>query len=444
MANPFRIGAGSAYADDNLDPALDLAQSGAVDALCFDGLAERTLALAQLRRVDGTEPGYDRRWERFARDFLPHAARGLTLVTNMGAAAPVQAAERLRAWADEAGYRDLRMAVVVGDDVLALVQRLDPLLDETGQPLSRLDGSVVSANAYVGAAPVATALSRGARVVVGGRLADPSLFVAPLMAHFGWAETDWPRLGQATVVGHLLECGTQVTGGNFADPPYRVVPGLDALGMPFAEVAADGAAIVTKLPEAGGMVTPETVKAQLVYEILDPASYLTPDVTADFRNVRVHAAGPDRVHVEGGTGRERPERLKVLVGVLQGYQGEGEIAFAGPGAYDRARLCQEVLEARYARYYAKDCDDMRLDLIGINSLHGPAAPVPKLPPYEVRVRLAVRSQKREVAERVSREVEWQYLGPAGAGGVRLRVVPVLAMYTTYVDRHLVPVEALMI
>jgi hypothetical protein len=444
MAKPFCIGAGSAYADDNLDPALDLAQSGVVDVLCFDGLAERTLALAQLRRLEGTGPGYDRRWERFGRDFLPYAARGLTLITNMGAAQPLQAAERLRAMADAGGYRDLPIAAVVGDDVLELVRKLDPPLEETGQPLSHLGGSVVSANAYIGAQPVATALDQGARIVVGGRLADPSLFVAPLMVQFGWSETDWLRLGQATVVGHLLECGTQVTGGNFADPPYRVVPGLDALGMPIAEVEADGTAVITKLPGTGGMVTPETVKAQLVYEILDPAAYRTPDVTADFRFVRVHPVGPDRVRVEGAGGRERPAQLKVLVGVQEGYQGEGEVSFAGPGAYDRARLCQDVLQARYARYYAQDCEEMRLDLIGVNSLHGPVAPIPQPPPYEVRVRMAVRSRSRDIAERVSREVEWQYLGPAGAGGIRLRVTPVLAMYTTYVDRDRVAVEVLML
>jgi len=246
------------------------------------------------------------------------------------------------------------------------------------------------------------------------------------------------------VVGHLLECGTQVTGGNFADPPYRVVPGLDALGMPIAEVEADDTAVITKLPGTGGMVTPETVKAQLVYEILDPAAYRTPDVTADFRFVRVHPVGPDRVRVEGAGGRERPAQLKVLVGVQEGYQGEGEVSFAGPGAYDRARLCQDVLQARYARYYAQDCEEMRLDLIGVNSLHGPVAPIPQPPPYEVRVRMAVRSRSRDIAERVSREVEWQYLGPAGAGGIRLRVTPVLAMYTTYVDRDRVAVEVLML
>ncbi|MCL8207809.1 MAG: DUF1446 domain-containing protein [Actinomycetia bacterium] len=440
MATPIRIGAGSAYADDNLTPALDLARSGAVDVLCFDGLAERTLALAQLRRLEQTGAGYDRRLDRFGRDFLPHAARGLTLVTNMGAADPLAAGERLRQIADAAGYRDLGIAVVLGDDVLAVVRALDPVIEETGEPLSRLGGRLVSANAYLGAEPIAAALEQGARVVIGGRLADPSLFLAPLMVRYGWSASDWPRLGQGTVVGHLLECGTQVTGGNFADPPYRVVPRLDDLAMPIAEVEPDGRAVLTKLSGTGGMVTPDTVKAQLVYEILDPGAYLTPDVTADFRAVTVAAAGPDRVRVEGGTGRARPERLKVLVGVHEGFQGEGEVSFAGPGAYDRARLCRDVLRARYERYYARDCVDMRLDLIGVDSLHGPVAPLPRHEPYEVRVRLAVRSPEREVAEAVSREVEWQYLGPAGAGGIRLRVTPVLALYTTYLERAAVPVE----
>lgn len=430
-----RIGWGSAYADDNLDPAEDLARWGQLDALCFDALAERTLALAHVRRQADPESGYDLRLDEFGRRFLPYAARGLTLVTNMGAANPRAAGQRLKTLARQLGLGNMAIAVVEGDDVLAAVKAMDPLLQETGAPLSALRGRVVSANAYLGADPVVAALAQGARVVVGGRIADPSLGLAVMSHFFGWGPEDWERRGQGIVVGHVLECGSQVTGGNFADPPYRVVPGLDRLGMPWAEVAEDGSAIISKLPEAGGYVTVNTVKAQLVYEIHDPARYYTPDVTADFTAVEVSNVGPNRVSLRGGRGTPPPATLKVLVGVDEGYHGEAEIGFAGPGAYDRARLCQDVLVSRYDRLYRGDCQDMRIDLIGVNATYGPAARPSAVPPEEVRVRMAVATYDREVAERVTREVEWQYFGPAGAGGVRRRVTPRLAMYSTAIDRE---------
>ncbi|MCY0878482.1 MAG: DUF1446 domain-containing protein [Firmicutes bacterium] len=432
-----RIGWGSAYADDNLDPAEDLARWGDLDALCFDALAERTLALAQIRREQNPEEGYDARLEEFARRFLPYAARGLTLVTNMGAANPRAAGRRLRAWARQQGLHALPIAVVEGDDVLAEVQSKDVWIEEIGAPLRALKGRVVSANAYLGADPVIQALREGARVVIGGRIADPSLGLAVMSHYFGWAADDWQRRGQGIVVGHLLECGSHVTGGNYADPPYRVVPGLDRLGMPWAEVGPDGAAVISKLPQAGGYVTENTVKAQLVYEIHDPARYYTPDVVADFTQVTVNAVGPDRVRVEGGTGTPAPATLKVLIGVDEGYQAEAEIGFAGPGAYDRARLCEDVLRSRYERWYRTACDDMRLDLIGVNATFGPAAPSPAAPPHEIRVRLAVATPDRDVAERITREVEWQYFGPAGGGGVRRRVTRRLAMYSAAIPRDAV-------
>jgi len=435
---PVRIGWGSAYADDNLDPAEDLAARGELDVLCFDALAERTLALAQLRRKERPDQGYDLRLDEFGRRFLPYAANGLRLVTNMGAANPLAAARELRRLARELGYPTLRIAAILGDDVTILVSQLNPPIDETGRPLSELPGRLVSANAYLGADGIVEALDAGAHVVIGGRLADPSLALGALRYWWGWSADDWARLGQGIVVGHVLECGVHVTGGNYADPPYRVVPGLDRLGMPWADVDASGEAVIGKLPDAGGMVTPNTVKAQLVYEIHDPARYYTPDVVADFRDVTVEALGPDRVRVQGGRGRVKPETLKILVGIDEGFVGEAEIAFAGPGAYDRARLSQEVLEKRYQRYYAGECERVRFDLVGVNAIHGPASPPPTVPPYEVRLRMAVHTRDRRVAERVTREVEWQYFGPAGAGGVRTLVKPRLAMYSTAIDRRWVP------
>ncbi|PSR23924.1 MAG: ABC transporter substrate-binding protein [Sulfobacillus acidophilus] len=437
MKETVRIGWGSAYADDNLDPAEDLAQFGRLDALCFDALAERTLALAQIRRRHDPLQGYDLRLDEFGRRFLPYAAQGLKLVTNMGAANPMAAAHRLSQIAQEMGLGTVRIAAVTGDDVTDAILALDPLLDENGRALSQMPGKPVCANAYIGAEPLVQALNQGADVVVGGRIADPSLGLAVLRHGFGWSDTDWNRLGQGIVVGHVLECGTHVTGGNFADPPYRVVPHLDRLGMPLAEVKGDGSAIIGKLDSSGGMVTTETVKAQLVYEIHNPAQYFTPDVTADFCGVEVLPIGPDRVMVVGGRGTARPQTLKVLVGIDEGWHAEAEISFAGPGAYERARLSQQILLQRVEHYDRQDVAEVRCDLIGINAIFGPASPQPASFPEDVRVRLAAHTWHQDTAERLTREVEWQYFGPSGGGGVRRRVTPRLAMYSTRIDAQAV-------
>jgi hypothetical protein len=437
VGETVRIGWGSAYADDNLDPAEDLAQFGSLDALCFDALAERTLALAQIRRRQDPTQGYDLRLDEFGRRFLPYATRGLKLLTNMGAAHPLAAARRLSQIAQEMGLGSIRIAAVTGDDVTTTILAQDPQLDETGCALSQMRGTPVCANAYIGAQPLVQALNDGADVVIGGRIADPSLGLAVLRHRFGWSATDWNRLGQGIVVGHVLECGTHVTGGNFADPPYRVVPHLDRLGMPLAEVAEDGSAVITKLESSGGMVTPETVKAQLVYEIHNPAQYFTPDVTSDFCAVKVRPIGPDRVMVAGGRGAIRPQTLKVLVGVDEGWHAEAEISFAGPGAYERAKLSQQVLLQRIDRYNRRDVSEVRCDLIGVNAILGPASTLPAAFPHEVRVRLAAHVWRQDTAERLTREVEWQYFGPAGGGGVRRRVAPRLAMYSTRIDAEAV-------
>lgn len=438
----LRIGCGSAYADDDLAPALDLAERGNLDYLCFDGLAERTLSLAQVRKMEDAEAGYDLRLESLMRMFLPYVNKGLKIIANIGAANPRAALRKAKSIADEMGIPGVRFAAVIGDDVLQQVKRHNPIVLETAAPLDQLTGELVSAHAYIGADPVVYALKEGADVVIGGRLADPSLFLAPMIREFGWRHDDWEKKGRGTVLGHLLECGTHVTGGNFADPPYRIVPGLDRLGMPIAEVEETGNGVITKLPDAGGVVTVETCKAQLVYEIHDPRNYLTPDVTCDVSQVTVTEVGKDRVRVEGGSGREHPSQLKVLIGVSEGFIGEGEFSLAGPGAYERAKLALKTLKKRYERLYKGKDEDIRFDLIGVNAIHGSASPEPAVPPYEVRVRVAMRTKDRSTAESWAKEAEWQYFGVAGSGGMRRNVRPVLAMYTTFLERSEVTTQVL--
>jgi hypothetical protein len=276
------------------------------------------------------------------------------------------------------------------------------------------------------------ALAEGADIVLTGRVADPSLFLAPMIHEFGWATDDWRRLGQGTVVGHLLECAGQVSGGYFADPGFKDVAGLADLGFPFADIDANGDAVIAKLPGSGGCITTATCKEQLIYELHDPSAYLTPDVTADFRGVRLEEVGPDTVAVSGGTGTSRPENLKVTLGYHEGYLGEGQISYAGPGCVARASLALKIVEERLKRL-RNDIIELRLDLIGVNSV-APAAIAPA-DQREVRARVAARMRTPQAATQVGREVEALYTnGPAGGGGVSQFVKPVIAVASTLLPR----------
>jgi hypothetical protein len=431
---PYRIGAGAGYAGDRIDPAQALAERGGLDALVFECLAERTIALAQLQRSRDPARGYDPLLEARMRAVLPACVRqGVTVITNMGAANPPAAGAAVLAVARELGLPRLRVAVVGGDDVLDWVRANDvPLLD-SAQRASDLGPHLVSANAYLGADALLPALAAGADVVITGRVADPALFLAPLMHRFGWRGDDWPRLGGGILVGHLLECAAQVSGGYIADPGHFDVPGLHDVGFPLAEVSADGSAVITKLDGSGGRIDRLTCTAQLLYEIEDPARYLQPDVVADFSGVRLQEAGRDRVRIDGASGREQPAELKATLGYRDGWIGEGQISYAGPGARERGALAQQVLIQRL-RVRGLDALERRCELIGVDAMHGPQHGG-EHKPYEVRVRLAVRCATRQQGETVGQEVEALYLnGPAAGGGVTQSVREVIAAASALLPR----------
>jgi hypothetical protein len=430
------IGAGSAYADDQLAPAAAMADSGRVSYLGFDCLAERTMALAQVRRRRDPAAGQDQRIGALVPLLVDYLSQGRKVVGNFGAANPDAAYEDFAKNLHAAGVRGVRIGVIRGDDVRQLVRDLDCELPELGTTVGALGDRVVSANAYIGAGPVIDCLREDAQIVLGGRLADPSLFVAPICHELGWELDDWDRVAHATMVGHLLECGVHSTGGNFEDPPYRVVPDPHNLGFPLAEVE-DGSAVITKLPGTGGAVDERTMKTQLYYEIHDPTAYLTPDVTADFSDIRIEDLGGDRVRLSGARGREWPSHLKVLVGVDQGFRATGEMSYGGPGCVERARRAEEIVRRRLERW-AGDIDDLRVDLQGMTSLFGNrlAGPVPT----EVRLRVAARTHTEEAARAVAHEVELLYFGPAGGGGNTWSVVPALGVTPAYVPRELVQLE----
>ena len=432
----LRIGAGAGYSGDRIDPAVELAENGSLDYLVFECLAERTIALAQKAKLLDAASGFDPLLvERFEAVLPICVSKGVRIITNMGAANPIAAMEEAREIAGRRDLKGLRIAAVTGDDVLSLVQDGNFLLTETGSPVHELGNRLVSANAYLGMEGITAALAAGADVVLTGRVADPSLFVAPLAHEFGWSATDWNLLGQGTAIGHLLECAGQLTGGYFADPGYKDVPNLAHLGFPLAEVAEDGSAVLTKVEGSGGMITRATCAEQLLYEIQDPAAYVTPDVVADFSQVELSKTGDDRVAVSGGRGLPRPATLKVSVGFQDGFVGEGQISYAGPGARNRAELARDILQERLRSYALKE---LRFDLIGINAIHGDRLSQQTCEPHEVRLRAACRADSFREAALIHREVEALYTnGPAGGGGVSGSTRETIAILSTQVPRELI-------
>lgn len=430
----IRIGAGAGYSGDRIEPAVELAEKGGIDYLIFECLAERTIALAQRARLADPAAGFDPLLEDRMRAVLPACRRnGIRIVTNMGAANPLAAAEKVREVARSLGLAGLKVAAVLGDDVLSEITD-GAYEDDTGQPISRFGERLLSANAYIGAQPLVDALAAGADVVITGRAADPTLVLAPLIHEFGWAMDDWHRLGQGTLVGHLLECGGQITGGYFADPGYKDVEGLARLGFPIGEVYEDGTAIITKVPGSGGQVTLATCKEQVLYEVHDPGAYVTPDVVADFSEVAFTQEGPDRVRVTGATGRPRPESLKVSVGYVDSYIGEGQMSYAGPGALARARLALDIVAERL-KITGVQASEVRFDLLGVNAMHGDTLSADASEPYEVRIRVAGRTQNMKEAVRIANEVESLYTcGPAGGGGAAKSARDIVAVVSTLLPR----------
>ena len=442
----LRIGCAAGFSGDRTDAALpvvqDLIAAGKPSVLMFETLAERTLALAQLARRENPDAGYEPLLDELLRPVLALCLEhDIRIVSNFGAANPRGAAKRILELAAELGARRPRIAVVEGDDLLG--DEFRPLLIEAlGERLPKQP--IVSANAYIGAQPIADALRAGADIVVCGRVADPSLVLGPALAHFGWSMQDWDRLGRATMVGHLLECGSQVSGGYFADPGFKEVPDLAHVGYPIAEIDAEGNCTLSKPQGTGGRIDSCTVKEQLLYELHDPAAYLTPDVTADITATRVIETGVNQVRVEGVKGHARPPTLKVNVCFEAGWFAEAEISYAGARAGARALLAANVIRERFGKQAP-----IRIDLIGVQSVFGDdanewldTATEQQLQAMrearDVRLRLSWQRDDRAEAMRLTREVNALYCaGPAGGGGVRQAIRARLGTVSCFVPREAV-------
>lgn len=435
----IRIGCGSAWWGDRIEPARWNAERGDLDYLCFETMAEATVSAAQVRRRrDPDFQGYDTYFEERMAAVLPGCLeRGTRIISNQGWINPEGAAKRAAAILSEVGAKGKRIAAVTGSLITDRVLALTDTIIETGKPTSTLADSLVSGEVYLGVEGILEALALGADIVITGRVADPSLFAAPMIHEFGWDVLDHDRLGQALGIGHLMECGAQIAGGYFADPGYKDVPEPWNLAFPIAEVAEDGATVISKVGGTGGSIDLRTVKEQLLYELFDPANYLTPDVIVDFSTVKLEQIGPDRVRVTNISGKPRPETLKVSMGCVEGFIGEDIFFYAGPGALGRARLAATILEERF-KVVGLVADQVRIDFIGLNAIHGQATPAYAPEPYEVGVRVAARTRTREEAIKVGREVDGMAVSGVGMTGKRVphqdRLREIVGVWSSLVPR----------
>lgn len=414
------IGGACGAALDWLEPSRRLLEEG-LDYAILETIGSAATCQAAKRAHDGGIGYHPYLRDRLELILEPAAEHGTTLVTNAGITDPIGAGRLAMEVADELGV-STQVIAVTGDGCLDLLRDdadgFDVDVDEA-----------ISANAYIGTEELLGALeARGeeydAHVVIGGRIADPSLVVAPLVHEFGWDLDDWDRLGKATVHGHLLECSAQVTGGYFCDPPRKQVPDLYRIGYPYVEVERDGTAVLTKPDGTGGRVDRHTVREQLFYEVHDPSEYVTPDVVADFSTVELEEIGPDSVAIRGGTGRPRPSDLKVLVGTIEGYEFEKFIPLGGPNAVSRADVIRETVEKRLEHVFDVDRDglDLRMEILGVNGLYGDAYDGDRSgygddenEQEEVILRVAGNAPERRQLEPVLRTVSTTLPGPAGCG-----------------------------
>jgi hypothetical protein len=443
MSRTIRIGSGAAWWGDRVEPAALNAEKGALDYLCFETMAEATVSAAQVRaRRDPSFPGYDTYLDDRMRAVLPACIRhGTKIVSNQGWINPDAAARRIVELLRGMGHHGVKVASVNGSLITDRVLELTDRILENGAPTSTLGATLVSAEAYLGAEPIVAALKAGAQIVVTGRVADPSVFMAPMMHEFGWDPLDHARVGQGSGIGHLLECGAQVTGGYFSDPGFKDVPDPWNLAFPIAEVTQDGSAVITKVAGTGGAVTLQTVKEQMLYEVHDPANYITPDVVVDFTTARLEQVGPDRVLVRGIGGKPRTPTLKVSIGCIEGFIGEDMFFYAGPGALRRAELARRVLEERF-RIVGLQAEDVRIDFLGLNAIHGAATPASAPEPYEIAVRVAARTRTREEAVKIGREIDGMAVSGIAHTGKRVphqdRTREVIGVWSSLVPRERVP------
>jgi hypothetical protein len=438
-----RVGAGQGFWGDWLEAPRRQVEGGPIDYLMLDYLAEVTMSILQKQKERDPRAGY-------ARDFVGAidsvlggiVDRGVRVIANAGGVNPPACADAILSLAEQRQVRGkLRLGVVTGDDLLP---RLDELLAtghalasmDTGAPLATIRDRVLSANAYLGSGPIIEALGKGANVVITGRSTDTALTMAPLRYEFGWGATEWDKLAAGIVAGHIIECGAQCSGGNCLHQ-WASIPDLANVGYPIVEARPDGSFEIVKHPHTGGRISVQSISEQLVYEMGDPRSYITPDVIADFTSIRLSASRENRVRVYGITGRPPTESLKVSIAYRAGFKAVGTLVYVWPEAMAKAQLADHVLRERLAML-GLSFDTILTEFVGATSTHGALAGDGRDAP-EVQLRIGVRSENRQSVERFTREIAPLVLnGPpsvTGFAGGRPKVEEIVAYWPALLDKR---------
>lgn len=444
MTKVVRVAAGQGFWGDDLDAPRRQVDGGPIDYLMLDYLAEVTMSILQKQKERDPALGYARDFVGAMESVLPAVLeRGVKVVANAGGVNPPACASAVKALAGKKSGGRLSIGVVTGDDLLS---RLDELLEagqslenmDTGEPLVTVRERVLSANAYIGSEPIVEALKKGANVVITGRSTDTALTMAPLRHEFGWSGDSWNQLASGIVAGHIIECGAQCSGGNCLYD-WKAIPDLANVGYPLVEATGDGAFVVTKHPNTGGRVSVPTITEQLVYEMGDPRSYITPDVIADFTTIRLEQQGENRVRVSGIKGKPPTDKLKVSVAYRAGFKAVGTLVYAWPDALEKAELADRILRQRLERAGLR-FDSILSEFVGATATHGRLAGDQRRAP-EVQLRFGVRGQDKAAVERFTREIAPLVLnGPpsvTGFAGGRPKVEEIVAYWPALVDKSVV-------
>lgn len=446
MKQNVRVASGQGFWGDLLTAPVDQVRGGQIDYLMLDYLAEVTMSILQKQRSRDAKAGYARDFVSLMREIIPDCVdRGIKVLSNAGGVNVEGCATAIRDAAQELGYGGkLTIGVVTGDDILG---RLDEFAElgheitnmETGEPLSDVRDKVQSANVYLGAAPLVEALDRGAQMVVGGRLTDTGLTLAPLMHEFGWSFDDWDKIAAGTIAGHIIECGAQASGGN-CQYDWKNIPDMANVGFPIVDASPSGEFIVTKHENTGGRVSVQSVKEQLLYEMGDPAAYITPDVVADFASIHLEDAGQNRVRVFGIRGKPNTEYYKVSIAYSAGWKSVGTLVYSWPDAYEKAKAADQILRSRIERL-GLNFDTILTEFVGVNATHGKLAGEPSADIPEVQLRVGVRGQSKADVERFTKEIAPLILtGPpavTGFAGGRPKVEEIMAYFPALIPKSLI-------
>jgi hypothetical protein len=445
MKQKVRVAGGQGFWGDLLTAPVDQVRLGQTDYLMLDYLAEVTMSIMQKQRARDPKSGYARDFVSLMREILPDCVeKNIKVMSNAGGVNVTGCAEAIADTARELNLSGIKIGIVTGDDIML---RLDEFLEQgiainsmdTGESLSAIRDQVQSANVYLGAAPLVEALGKGAQIVVGGRLTDTGLTLAPLMHEFGWSFEDWDKVAAGTIAGHIIECGAQCSGGN-CQYEWQSIPDMANIGFPIVEASPDGEFIVTKHAGTGGRINIQSVKEQLLYEMGDPKSYITPDVVADFSSIQLAGDGENRVRVFGITGNPSTPTYKVSIAYSAGWKAVGTLVYSWPDAYEKAQAADKVLRARLEKLGLK-FDVILTEFVGVSATHGKLAGEPSKDIPEVQLRFGVRGPDKAAVERFTKELAPLILtgppGVTGFAGGRPKVEEIMAYFPALIPKTLI-------